>query len=59
MDRRQSFLSLLIDRSVAGFSESEKEEAKLAIYANILDSMVAILEAMTGRFLIPIISVGQ
>ncbi len=37
------------NRDAAGFSQQEKEEAKSAIYANILESMVALLEAMMGK----------
>ena len=57
--KQMKLLHPVNDRDVAGFSDAEKGEAKLAIYANILDSMVALLEAMTGRFVIPIISVGH
>ena len=37
------------NRDNAGFSEDEKEEAKLAIYSNILDSMMSLLQALTGN----------
>ena len=36
------------DRHQPGFSKEEKEEARNAIYANIIESIVALLEAMTG-----------
>jgi hypothetical protein len=37
------------NRQLAGFSQQEKEEARSAIYANIIDSMVNLLEAMIGE----------
>ena len=36
------------NRDSAGFSEDEKEETKFAIYSNILDSILALLHAVTG-----------
>ena len=36
------------NRDSAGFSEDEKEETKFAIYSNILDSIMALLHAVTG-----------
>ena len=38
------------DRHQPGFSKEEKEEARNAIYANIIESIVALLEAMTGMY---------
>jgi len=35
------------NRDSAGFSEDEKEETKFAIYSNILDSILALLHAVT------------
>ena len=44
--KQMKLLHPVNDRSSVGFSEEEKAEAKLAIYANILDSIVALLEAV-------------
>ena len=40
------------DRHQPGFSKEEKEEARNAIYANIIESIVALLEAMTGMYIV-------
>ena len=37
------------NRDSAGFSEDEKEETKFAIYSNILDSILALLNAVRGN----------
>ena len=46
--KQMKLLHPVNDREQAGFSTAEKDEAKLAIYANIIDSIVALLEATTG-----------
>lgn len=45
--KQMKLLHPVNDREEAGFSQAEKEEAKFAIYANIMDSIVALLEATT------------
>jgi len=45
--KQMKLLHPVNDREQAGFSPAEKDEAKLAIYANIIDSIVALLEATT------------
>ena len=47
--RALDYLAKLPPWNQPGFSKEEKEEARIAIYANILDSIVALLEAMTGK----------
>ena len=47
--KQMKLLHPVNDREQAGFSPAEKDEAKLAIYANIIDSIVALLEATTGK----------
>ena len=47
--KQMKLLHPVNDREEAGFSPAEKEEAKFAIYANIMDSIVALLEATTGN----------
>ena len=46
--KQMKLLHPVNNRDTVGFTEAEKEEAKYAIYSNILDSMLALLEAMTG-----------
>lgn len=46
--KQMKLLHPVNDRHQAGFSPQEREEARCAIYANIMDSIVALLEAMTG-----------
>ena len=46
--KQMKLLHPVDERKEPGFSTDEKDEAKLAIYANIIDSIVALLEATTG-----------
>ena len=39
------------NREGVGFSEEEKEEAKYAIYSNILDSILALIQALIGKYI--------
>ena len=44
--KQMKLLHPVNDRKSTGFSEEEQTESRKAIYRNILDSIVAILEAM-------------
>ena len=44
--KQMKLLHPVNDRPDAGFSPDERSEARKAIYDNVVDSMVAILEAM-------------
>lgn len=48
--KQMKLLHPVNNRNTVGFTEAEKQEAKFAIYANILDSIVNLLEATTGIF---------
>ena len=39
------------NRESVGFSEEEKEEAKYAIYSNILESILALIQALIGKYI--------
>lgn len=44
--KQMKLLHAVNDRATTGFSDEEKLEAQRAIYANIMDSIVALIEAM-------------
>ncbi|TRY74846.1 hypothetical protein TCAL_00538 [Tigriopus californicus] len=44
--KQMKLLHAVNDRATTGFSDEEKVEAQRAIYANIMDSIVALIEAM-------------
>ncbi len=46
--KQMKLLHPVNNRDTVGFTAEEKEEAKYAIYSNILDSIVNLLEATTG-----------
>ena len=44
--KQMKLLHVVDNRPEAGFSEVERSEARNAIFSNVMDSMMAILEAM-------------
>lgn len=49
--KQMKLLHPVNNRSSVGFTKEERDEAKAAIYANILDSIVNLLEATLGNVL--------